>query len=276
MKNAFFSSFFVLVSLFAGSQAFAQGITGLMFLDGTGRGHSSSEAARAADRVRADLYGSIGTGSLNGGNVLVMPAQRQPVYVQQQFIAVQNSPGHFTSGGNTYNCSTARSVIGAGIGAIVGYYAGKGITVEGGTLSGGGAIAGGLIGSQIACEMVQGTQQTLVNQGSQPGTVVHPSKCSVIGNPKLQNLPLTEEQCKEMAGTQTVTVPGSTVAVAVGPETDQNWQWRETSSVTSPGKCVVEKILEGVQNPPFCAIMKPLPRNPGEGRKTWAVRAAQS
>lgn len=192
MKKSLFSLFFALASLFAGSQAFAIECDGmnLKFVAENGQVFCSKEEGSFNDRNRANRY--------SGGNILVMPQQRQPVYVQQVPVVVQSIGQGQGSGLN--NCQFYGGAFGGAVGSTV-----QNHTTQA-TIAG--AVIGGLVADRIFCQqqaqpVPQGSSKTLVEQGSRPVTVVHPSKCSVVGNPKLQNLPLTEEQCDEVAATQT-------------------------------------------------------------------------
>lgn len=180
MKKSVFTFIFL---AFVSFQAFSLTCPGmdLKFPGSNGQLYCSTEEARAADTARGNLY------SQSTGVVMV---QREPVYVQQQpaqFIAVPNSPGHFISGGNMHHCPTLTRVVGGALGAFGGYIVGKNIRIHSGTLSGGGAIAGALIGSEIACERVQTPvvttipNGTIVNQGVSTGAVTVPGACIVDG-----------------------------------------------------------------------------------------------
>ncbi len=88
--------------------------------------------------------------------IVVNPAPQQPVIPMQMVTTA--SPGVFSSGGSYYRCSAIRQVAGGLLGALGGWAIGKNITLNGHHLNTGGAIAGTMLGAEVACEMVGPTQ----------------------------------------------------------------------------------------------------------------------
>ena len=188
MKNLFFKAFLALIAVFATSAAFAQcGGMNLKFLDRAGQVHCSPEAARAADRNRADVY----SGSTSG----VIGVQAAPVYVQQPVVVNTMPQGHVFRSCTTQE-AVERSALIAGAGGLAG------LLIRDNSRGAGVGAGLGLLyamGTECRVAVPQGTAGTLGNQGV-PATVNVPSNCSVDGNPKLQNLKgLTQEQCAEIA-----------------------------------------------------------------------------
>ena len=126
---------------------------------------------------------------------------QQGQQIQQVMLPVQNNPGFYTSGGNTYRCSTLTTVGGAIVGALIGYHLGEKIHIDNnGTLRVLGGVAGAGIGSKIACELVTSNNQPsnsgqLVQLPNNPVTTSSLSICTVDGSPELTKRGLTEEGC---------------------------------------------------------------------------------
>ncbi len=246
----------------------------LRFVDGSGGLHPNKVGVAGADQAAANAISRI-----NGGSTVVQAA---PVFAVGQPVIFTSVPAGY---GGFRPCTTEEALRRSGMMTLLGGVAGA---LVGDTSRSAGVGAGTMLLYTITGEcrvaVPQGSAGTLVPQGVSgvvPGTVNKPSDCDIIGNPKLQDLKgLTEEQCAEVAkaaGKQVApTAPtGPADNGTTGPDTDSNWQWRETDSVTSPGRCVVERVLVGVPKPAFCANMKELPRNKEEPRKNWKLRASQ-
>lgn len=259
MKNAMISSVFALISLFAGSQAFALECGGmnLKFVGNNGQLYCSKEEAAANDRNRANLFSS-------NNNTIVMPAQRQPVYViqqpvhsqqavliqqpvhSQQPVLVQQQVGQASSG--LTKCEFFGGLVGGALGSASENYPVQATII--------GAVVGGVVGNVICTPsqgqpVPQGTTRTLVQQGvqasPQPATVHVPSNCSIDDNPDLQNLRgPTKEQCKAIAGTQKVqgkTQPSVTYGMI--PTTSNG----NTCSVINQKGEILADFLDATKNP---------------------------
>jgi hypothetical protein len=193
-----------------------------------------------------------------------------------QFTPVQSAPGHFVAQGKTYHCPSLIGWAGGLFGAFVGHNVGKEIKISTGNLGGLGAVVGAVAGNQIACELIEDKEKSESKTATAAGTVSVPDKCSINGEKGLQNLNLNKEQCAELAARLGVkSEPANQAGTFLDPsEAEPNWQWRETDSVSNPGRCVVERIVSPVK-PPFCASVKEFPRKQGQRRANWKVLASQ-
>lgn len=123
--------------------------------------------------------------------------------------------------------------------------------------------------------------QTDEQQTNQEKKKVEPSSCQIDGVAE-DFRGLSKEQCAQKASSLKKTVPAEVRRESVPAERplpagqDDLWKWKDGSaSVGNPGKCVVER-LTGESKPPFCSELKALPRQTGEDRGSWRIRAEKA
>lgn len=129
-----------------------------------------------------------------GGGQGVTLVTTQP---RVQFVPVAGYPGQFMTGGNVYHCPALATWGGGFLGAILGNEIGKKIKIGGGTMSGGGAVIGAIAGSEIACDYVRPSVQTVAGQGFSGQTVSGQSNCDVGDLKGLKGL--SEADCKRIS-----------------------------------------------------------------------------